>query len=489
MFVRKVKVGNSISFQIGHKRDGRFVLDKHVGSASLDSRALISALNIKAENVLREIKYQNQPSLFEENLSSLTGAKLKNWRITGFHQVFGSVYDRIGFPTTLLRDLVIGRIIYPKSKLATIQYFSQYLGIYLSKDAVYRFLDNIEKESLVKIAYAFVSTKLSGITYVLYDVTTLHFETNTEDGLRQKGYSKIHRHDLPQVLVGLFVDINGYPFDFDVFPGSTFEGHTLKTVVSRFLDKHPNIPLTIVADAGMLSQDNLEYLVQLGVSYIVGARIKNLSFSQTASLLSHNYSDNSIYSTVTSHGKLLVEYSSQRADKNKRDREKTVQKLQTEITKNKPLMRKRKYLNLSPVAKLTPSLNQEEIERDHLFDGLKGYLTNLSDMSPLEVIGYYKNLWRVESAFRMSKSDLKERPVFHSKEKRILAHLCICFVSLLVIIETEHILKAKSCSLQKAIQLLGKVGMGIAKIGKTEIPIDSEIDLSTQLILNLFEGH
>jgi Transposase DDE domain len=488
VFVRKVKVGKSMAFQVGHKQHGRFVLDKHIGSAPLDSPIQISALSVKAKNELLEIKNRYQLTLFNTTPKT-TSAKLKNWRITGFHQVFGLVYDRIGFPNTLLRDLVIGRIVYPKSKLATIQYFAQYLGINHSKDSVYRFLDSIEKEPLVKTAYTFVSTHLQGITYVLYDVTTLHFETNIEDDLRQKGFSKIHRHDLPQVLIGLFVDINGYPFDFDVFSGSTFEGRTLKIVVSNFLDKHPNTPLTIVADAGMLSQDNLDLLVKLGVNYIVGARIKNLSSDQTTNLLTHNYSQNSIYSTVTPQGRLLVDYSFQRAEKNKRDRERQVQKVQRDINNHKPLLRKRKYLDFASDIKMAPHLNQKQVEKDAQFDGLKGYLTSLNEMLPDEVIGYYKNLWKVEAAFRMSKSDLKERPVFHSKEKRILAHLCICFVSLLVMIETERILKAKSCSLQKAIQLLGRVGSGIAEVGGIEVPIDSEIDLSTQSILNLFEGH
>ena len=484
-----MRVGKSIAFQVGHKQYGRFVLDKHVGSAPLDSPTLISALSVKAKNELLEVKHRHQLALFSTISPSTASAKLKDWRITGFHQVFGSVYDRIGFPNNLLRDLVIGRIVYPKSKLATIQYFAQYLGINLTKDTVYRFLDSIEKESLVKTAYTFVSARPQGITYVLYDVTTLHFETNVEDNLRQKGFSKIHRHDLPQILIGLFVEINGYPFDFDVFSGSTFEGHTLKTVVNNFLDKHPDTPLTIVADAGMLSQNNLDLLVQLGVNYIVGARIKNLSGSQTSSLLAHDYSQNSIYSTITPQGRLLVDYSSQRAQKNKRDRERLVQKIQREINGHKPLLRKRKYLNFASDIKLAPHLDQNQIDKDAQFDGLKGYLTSLNEILPDEVIGYYKNLWKVEAAFRMSKSDLKERPVFHSKEKRILAHLCICFVSLLVMTETEQILKTKSCSLQKAIQLLGRVGSGTAKIAGISIPIDSEIDLSTQSIINLFEGH
>lgn len=260
MFVRQVRVKNSICFQIGRKSSGRFVLVKHVGCAPIASEQKAAALLLKARSELAKMKLSIQPTLFSWEESTPIKARLLDWRITGFHRVFGTVYDTIGFPDNLLRDLVIGRIVFPKSKLATIRYLDRYLGITLAKDTVYRFLDTLDKEALARIAFTFVSRKRQGISLVFYDVTTLHFETETEDELRKKGYSKNCRADVPQIIVGLFVDADGYPFDFDMFSGNTFEGHTFETAVSQLRRKYDFTSLTVVADAAMLSAANLVFL-------------------------------------------------------------------------------------------------------------------------------------------------------------------------------------------------------------------------------------
>jgi len=135
-------------------------------------------------------------------------------------------------------------------------------------------------------------------------------------------------------------------------------------------------------------------------------------------------------------------------------------------------------------------LNKKKIEEDSRFDGLKGYITNLTNKNTFkEIIDQYHNLWKVEKAFRMSKGDLKERPIYHRLKKRIEAHLTICFVSLLVMKETEKILQEKHYSLGKAITLLGKVGKGYARIGNVQIEIDTELNQETKSLLNLFSGH
>ena len=134
------------------------------------------------------------------------------------------------------------------------------MGISLHRDRVYRFLDTLDKNKLTSIAYEFVSVKNEGISLIFYDVTTLHFETETEDDFRKKGFSKDHRGDMPQILIGLFVDYEGYPFDFDFFTGNTFEGHTFKISVEKLIKKYQFKSLTVVADAGMLSEENLSYL-------------------------------------------------------------------------------------------------------------------------------------------------------------------------------------------------------------------------------------
>lgn len=193
MFIRKIKSRKSTCFQIGQKQNDRFKLVKHIGCAK--TPAEIEALRLKAETELTSLALKGQLSLFPA--TDPPRAKLLSWKITGYHQIFGSVYDAIGFPHTLLRDLVIARIVYPKSKIATIRYLKRHLGIDLSKDKVFRFIDTLKKDELTQIAFNFVSKRHSGISLLFYDVTTLYFETENEDDLRKKGFSKNHRSDVP----------------------------------------------------------------------------------------------------------------------------------------------------------------------------------------------------------------------------------------------------------------------------------------------------
>jgi len=485
VFVRKIKSRNSTCFQIGRKEKDRFILIKHVGCAKTEVE--IEALRIKAREELTKIVLENQLPLFPDT-GSKPKAKLLNWHITGFHQVFGGVYDLIGFPNNLLRDLSIARIVYPRSKTATIRYLDRYMGIALSKDRVYRFLDQLSKEELTGIAFRFVYQRQKGISLIFYDVTTLYFETETEDDLRKKGYSKDHRIDTPQILIGLFVDSDGYPFDFDVFSGNSFEGHTFQKAIDSLIKRYEFESLTVVADAGMLSEDNLTFLAKKGISYIVGARIRNLPQNLTQIIKAHDFSKDHLLQIPLDRDRLIVDFSLERQKKDFSNRERFLRKLREKLASGQQLIKKSKYLMVEKGGKVL-GLDQERIDADKLFDGLKGYISNTKDLNADVIIKHYHNLWRVEKAFRMSKNDLKERPVYHQNREKIQAHLLICFVSLLVMKETERMLKEKNYSLEKAIEILGKVGQGEMRIGKIQMAIDSELDQEAQSILELFVGH
>ncbi len=486
LFIRKVKSRNSFCFQIGRKQAGKFVLIRHVGCAS--SPEAIEVLRFKAHQALVKLQFKNQLTLFPRLESSLK-AKLVNWKITGWHQVFGPVYDSIGFPDNLLRDLVIARIVYPKSKLATVRYLNRYLGFNLTKDKVYRFLDNLSKEELVKTAFKFVlkRQKQAGLSLVFYDVTSLYFETEKEDLFRRSGFSKDHKLNTPQILVGLFVDHQGYPFDFDFFPGNTFEGHTFKIAVKSLLKKHDFNRLNIVADAGMLSKDNLSFLTSLNLGYIVGARLKSLTENLTEKILSHDFNRWPVYQTKLKDKRLIVQFSPKRAVKDKAGRDRLIRKLKLKLELNQAVIRKSKYLIVDKPGK-PMGIDQVQVEADTCFDGLKGYFTNTA-LPVKQAINQYSNLWQVEKAFRMSKTDLKERPIYHYQLLRIKSHLLICFVSLLVMKEAEGRLAQKNFSLERTIELLAKVGQGTVKIGKVKLEIDSELDKETQVIHKLFAGH
>src|SRR3989344_1698468 len=487
MFIRKVKTRNSTCFQIGEKRYGRFKLIKQIGCSQ--SKEEIEALKLEANRLLREVVFKDQQNLFPSPSSVVSTAKLLFWRIIGYHQTFGYVYDRIGFPSSLLKDLVIARIVYPKSKAATVRYLSRELGLAYDLDRVYRFMDTLDKDTLTKIACDFVRTKRDGVSLVFYDVTTLHFESETEDDFRQKGYSKNHRGDMPQVLIGLFIDAGGFPFDFSVFEGNTFEGHTFKKAILSLTNKYLLTNLTVVADSGMLSEDNLTFLREKQFNYIVGARLKNMDKQITANIITYDYTKENIKEFKLKNQRLIVEFSSIRAKKHEQERNRIIERLKKRITKGHQVIRKSKYLSFESGGKVT-GINNAKIQQDRLFDGLKGFLTNASNLSQAtDVMSQYRNLWQVEKAFRMSKNDLKERPIFHQNIKRIKSHLLLCFVALFVIKESERILSSQGYSLIQAIEILGKVGEGEIRVGNVNLPIDSELSNETQALLKLFKGY
>ncbi len=495
MYVRKVKGKKATFFQIGQKVRGKFVLMKHVGSASVPEQ--IEILKLKAQGELDRMKLDRQPSLFPASTTTAR-ATLVNWHITGFHQIFGHIYDAIGFPKNILRELVIARIAYPKSKSATVRYLDQYLGVGLSEDRIYRFLDTLKKDELTKIAFDFVSKKNNGIALIFYDVTTLYFEASDEDDLRKKGFSKDHKNELPQIVIGLFVDKDGYPFDFDFYAGSTFEGHTFPKAIKSLLERYQFTDLVVVTDAGMLSENNIRFLETEKLNYIVGARLKGLSEKFKERIFIHDFTKESMFETVyevkpetgeSTQRRLIIDFSEKRAKKDKFNREKLIKKLEVKIASKKELFKKSKYLILENQGKVA-GIDQEKVEQDKRHDGLKGYWTNLQiKTSPKEIIDQYHNLWKVEKAFRMSKSDLQERPIFHRKLKRINGHLLICFCSLLILKETERILKPINISLMKAIEVLGKVGQGDMILGKLQLPIDSELSEEAKSIFYRILGH
>ena len=178
-----------------------------------------------------------------------------------------------------------------------------------------------------------------------------------------------------------------------------------------------------------------------------------------------------------------------RAKKDASNREKIIDKLKKKPETGKPVIHKNKFLLIENKNKIT-KLDDEKIEVDKQFDGLKGYITNSGNQSSFkEIIDQYHNLWKVEKAFRMSKSDLRARPIFHQDTKRIKSHMVLCFVSLLVMKESEKILNRKKYTIEKTIEIMGKVGEGEIRIGNTKMPLESELDQEAKDILKLFLGH
>jgi transposase len=295
---------------------------------------------------------------------------------------------------------------------------------------------------------------------IFYDVTTLYFEAADDDDYRISGFSKDGKHSNPQIVLGLLVAENGYPLDYEAFEGNSFEGHTMIPVIERFRAKYDLEHLTVVADAGLMSTKNISMLKEHGYSFILGGRIKNESAGLKSQILALELADQAMAELKRDDGnRLIVHFSVSRAVKDSQNRQKGLERLRKKLSSGK-LSKKHinnkgynKYLKLE--GEVNISIDEEKCLADKVWDGLKGYVTN-TQLTPEQVVSSYRQLWQVERTFRITKTDLKIRPIYHFKKRRIEAHLCIAFVACKVYKELERQLKIKNTGLsaEKAIDIL-----------------------------------
>jgi len=334
--------------------------------------------------------------------------------------------------SALLRDLAFMRVLEPTSKLRSIELFNRYFGATYTRNTLYKGLPALRllRAEVERAAVSYAKNNLGfDFSVVFYDVTTLYFETFQDDQLRRLGYSKDNKSNQPQVLIGLVVTPEGYPIATELFPGNTFEGNTILPVLQKLKQVHAIESLTVVADAAMLSLDNLRLLRGAGLTYIVGARLGNLPVEQLREISTQlNQTEEHYLSVVTPYGKLICDYSRQRAHKDRSDRNKQIQRAQEQLAHPAKMKRRSRYIREQKRAAL--ELNQALIEADKLREGLKGYYTNLEHLPEKLIVSRYKDLWNVERSFRMAKTDLAARPIYHHKRESIETHLLVVFVAL-----------------------------------------------------------
>lgn len=366
--------------------------------------------------------------------------------------VLDKVFDCVGFnriEDNIFRQLVKSRLSYPSSKAATVEYLKNHFDEDVNLSKLYRYLDKLndhQHELVEDISVKHTMQILGGkIGVLFYDVTTLYFESDKEDELRRTGFSKEGRHSNPQIILGLLVSLNGYPLAYCIHEGNKYEGHTMLPVIENFVRKYNLENFIVVADSGLMNNSNIEELEELGYQYIIGAKIKNETVPIKKYILQQPKIDRQMFEiNKTSGRRLLVGYTSERAKKDAYNREKglrRLEKLYRRGTLTKENINKRgynKYLNISKDVNVT--INYERVMEDAAWDGLKGYLTN-TIISTKDVYEAYHNLWNVELAFRIAKSKIEIRPMFHFTKKRIEAHICICFVALKVYKELDRRLK------------------------------------------------
>lgn len=468
MFVRK-KPNKSglISIQIIDKSSGKYVVRETVGSS--DDPQEIEHLVKKGKQRMIKLTGQLSMSLDKDKELEFVDAFmncLDSFYLVGPELLLGKIFDEIGFnfiDEELFRHLVITRLIYPVSKLRTVDYLFKYKGVEISVYSVYRYLDKLHKEQMEQIKGISLKHTLSlyedVLSVVFYDVTTLYFEASKEDELRITGFSKDGKHQNPQIVLGLLVSDGGYPIDYHIFEGNKYEGDTLLPVVDHFSTKYQSQHLTVVADSGLLSKRNIELLTEKNYKYILGARIKNEPESIKEQILSFDLKNKEYAEVQKEQQRLIINFKEQRAHKDAHNRKRGLERLEKRLKSGKLTKTHinnkgfNKYLKIE--GKVDILIDYQKFEDDARWDGLKGFVTN-TELPAKEVIDQYSELWTIEKTFRITKSDLKIRPIYHRLRRRIEAHICVSFVACKVYKELERQLKTKESSLspEKAIDIL-----------------------------------
>ena len=468
MFVRKkINRSGTISVVVVSKSHGKFTEVKKFGVAKSEAEAdklfQEAQLWLRTHDGQQELDFDDRRGKeLEETVRVVEN--MDSVLINGTQLLLNQVYDSIGFnriPDEILRHLVIARVSQPKSKLATVDYLKSYYDEDIDLNHIYRYMDklyNTQMEQAQQISVEHTQKIFGGkIGLMFYDVTTLYFETSQTDVLREPGFSKDGKTAESQVVLGLLVSEGGYPLSYSLFNGSQYEGFTMIPMIDDFKRRFTlGDDFVVVADSGLMNRNNVKLLQKAGYRYILGARIKNENKDVKQWILSLDKKDNVCNEIKRQNGeRLIVSYSEKRAKKDAYNRNRGIARLRKayqsgHITKQQ--VNRRGYNKFLEISRdIDVSISDEKIAEDCKWDGLKGYITN-TDIDAEQVIAQYHGLWVVERAFRISKGTLEMRPMFHFTERRIEAHVCICFIGYKVYKELERLIA------------INNIGMSVDKV-------------------------
>ena len=468
MFVRKkINRSGTISVVVVSKSHGKFTEVKKFGVAKSEAEAdklfQEAQLWLRTHDGQQELDFDDRRGKELEETARVV-ENMDSVLINGTQLLLNQVYDSIGFnriPDEILRHLVIARVSQPKSKLATVDYLKSYYDEDVDLNNIYRYMDklyNTQMEQAQQISVEHTQKIFGGkIGLMFYDVTTLYFETSQTDVLREPGFSKDGKTAESQVVLGLLVSEGGYPLSYSLFNGSQYEGFTMIPMIDDFKHRFTlGDDFVVVADSGLMNRNNVMLLQKAGYRYILGARIKNENKDVKQWILSLDKKDNVCNEIKRQNGeRLIVSYSEKRAKKDAYNRDRGIARLRKayqsgHITKQQ--VNRRGYNKFLEISRdIDVSVSDEKIAEDCKWDGLKGYITN-TDIDAGQVIAQYHGLWVVERAFRISKGTLEMRPMFHFTERRIEAHICICFIAYKVYKELERLIA------------INNIGMSVDKV-------------------------
>ena len=403
-------------------------------------------------------------------------------------------YARLGFDIVAdeaFRAMVCARIIEPASKADTVRVLDELGAPAPAVRTLFRALSRCaERDYRGRLATACLqqATRGGALGLVLYDVTTLHFEAENEDALRKVGMSKERRVD-PQIQVGLLVDPTGFPLEVHCFEGNTAETSTLLPVLNAFRERHQAVDLVVVADAGMLSAKNLNAIEDAGLSFIVGSRISKAPYDLADHFERHGnaFDDGQVLESARVMGtgkaartrRVVYQYRFARHKRDDRAINAMVDRAEKVAAGKRPL-KKDRFVRIDAAGK---DVDWDLVDRARQLAGLKGYVTNLpaSTMDGHAVVDAYHDLWQVEKSFRMAKSDLRARPIFHHKRESIEAHLTVVFAALAV---SRYLQDTTGTSIKNIVRTLRAVRSATIRVNGHEITLDPDIPSAAQAILD-----
>jgi transposase len=380
--------------------------------------------------------------------------------VEGVHDIAGVMFDEIyrslfkGNRTyRLLRDVVLSRLVCPCSKRRTQEKLSKHFDKKHSLEMIYWMMDKVfPKISQIK-QMTFEKTKKlfpEKIDLILFDVTTLYFESINVDELRNYGYSKDHRFNTTQVVLALATNQDGLPVGYELFEGNKAEVTTLAAAIESWKKLFKIESVCFVGDRAMFSKGNIQLLESLNFQYIIAAKLKSLPDKLKTNVLDEAYYKPAVLNNEFAWigefeyqgQRLITSYKSKRAMKDLKDRQRVLDKVKKTIGKKgnpKKLITNqgvKKFVTVNDEASVT--LNQNKIEDAAQWDGLHGIITNIPHDSPASLIARYAKLWIIEESFRVNKHTLEMRPIFHWALPRIHAHIAICYMTFSVLRHLQY---------------------------------------------------
>ena len=429
---------------------------RHIGTARNENELL--ELKNLAATIKAQIEMENQlsfskPTVKESKATTveqpnLLDMKEKGRYVEGFHEIFGKIFSQVGFSdilpksqTEVLLDVILARIATPCSKSRTQKILSGEFGRDISLDRIYRMMDILveNKNRIHKKIFGTTQNLCNGeIDVLLFDVTTLYFESIEADELRDFGFSKDQKFHMTQVVLALATTKEGLPVGYRLFPGDTAEVSTLIASLEEWRKILPIERVIFVADRAMMSEANLALLEGAGIKYVVAAKLKRMKEDIQNQILKgpkqKNETDQAYQDMVLANGRrLIVTHSLTREEKDKKDRQRSLERIQKKLGKGKSLKRLipnygyQKFIKIEGDGKV--QLDEEKVKSEEEWDGFHGVITNCIETDVDELLSHYRRLWVIEESFRIQKHTLRIRPIYHFKPERIEGHILLCYMA------------------------------------------------------------